>query len=359
MGQGKKPLLLSKRMSTIACIVLVLLFFLWEGYSCWLWLKYRNLSLPHTFGNFEHNISTVETLGKARGEIRFAVLGDWRGYGTFEELLKNELDFIILLGDIARNPTDGDHKYLQARLTNKLLADYPVFYVPGNHDVGPSYTLRKWEQAYGPSQFFFKLDGNLFIFTYLIGSEAGLDYLEEILRHNASSAKRIFVFNHTPPDLGFNWEVRVLPHQERFIKLLDTYRVDYFIGGDYHGYARVRNGATTFMINGGAGADLDEGSGGFHFAMLFTIKGEMFQEKLCTLSSYFDPMRKLMYRAFVRFIPFVGMHRFTMVVINLASLAVVVMMVRILYRSVRNGAQTEQLQSQKDLTLKPYQKSIM
>jgi hypothetical protein len=347
MRVGEKSLILLKRLLAIACIVLVLLFIMWEGYSSWLWLKYRNHNLPHTFGNFEHNIATVETSGKAKDDIRFAVLGDWRGYGTFEELLKNELDFIVLLGDIARNPTDGDHKFLQARMSSVMDTDFPVFYVPGNHDIGPSYPLEKWKQTYGPSQFFFKLDGNLFIFTYLIGDETGLDYLEETLRHNASSVKRIFVFNHIPPDLGFGWGARVLPHQERLIKLLDTYQVDYFIGGDYHGYARVQNGATAFLISGGAGAKLAEGGGGFHFAVLFTIKDEKVQEKLCILSTSFDPMRKLMGKALSNFIPFVGIHPWIMILFNLACLAVGFIMVRILCRPTRTGTQIVRLQTGK------------
>lgn len=319
-----------KRLLAIACMVLVLLFIMWEGYSCWLWTKYHDLTIPHTFGNFRRNISAVETPNKANNEIKFAVVGDWRGYGTFDELIKNELDFIVLLGDIARNPTDGDHKFMQVRITTKMLTDYPVFYVAGNHDVGPSYSLEKWERTYGPSQFYFKIDGNLFIFTYLTDDEKGLDYLEQNLRKNASSAKRIFVFNHNPPDLGFDWKARVLPHQERFIRLLDTYRVNYFIGGDYHGYARVRKGATTFLISGGGGAGLEDRDFGFYHSVVFTIKDEMIQERICILSRSFDPMRKLMSRAFSWFIPFVGTHRLIMIIINFVILAVGAMMIRIL-----------------------------
>lgn len=357
MGIGLKSTRMLKRFLVIACISLALLFIMWEGYACWLWFKYRDITISHTFGNFKHNISTVETSGKAKEEIRFAVLGDWRGYGTFEELLKNELDFIILLGDMARNPTDGDHKFLQARMSSLMDTDFPVFYVPGNHDIGSSYPLEKWKQTYGASQFFFKLDANLFIFTYLIEDETGLDYLEETLRHNAHLAKRIFVFNHTPADLGFNLGARILPHQERVLKLLDKYSVDYFIAGDYHGYARVQNGATTFMISGGAGAKLAEESGGFHFALLLTIKDEMVQEKLCFLSTSFDPMRKLMRKALSNFIPFVGMHPFIMIFINVSCLVIITLLVRALLCMACAEAETLQLQIQADHELEELSRS--
>jgi hypothetical protein len=344
MGVFLEKIQMLKKLLAIVCMVLVLLFIMWEGYSCWLWFKYRNLVLPYTFGNFEHNIATVETSWKTKDEIRFAVVGDWRGFGTLDNLIASDLDFLILLGDISRNPTDGHHKFLQVQMATEVLTDYPIFYVPGNHDVGSSYTLEKWQQTYGPSQFIFKLDGNLFIFTYLIGSEAGLDYLEQNLYRHAHSAKRIFVFNHMPPDLGFNWVARVLPYQERLMKLLDTYRVDYFIGGDYHGYARVQKGATAFIISGGGGAGLEEEIGNFHSAMLFTIKDEKVQEGLCALSSNQDPLDKFESIIFSEFIPFVSTHRLTLVVINIACLAAGFMAVRnfcrYLYRKCFLGKST-------------------
>ena len=345
---GTRWLRAARKAGTVTGLAGILLFFAWQAYSLALYMMYRNVVLPTTFGNFDRNIAAAEKLPTDGHPLRFAVIGDSRGYGTFEELMAglkgSNPDFLVLLGDISRTGKPGAHKFLQAEMASELATDFPVFYVIGNHDVGPGYPLKKWKQTYGRPEFFFRRAGNLFIITYIPGdpyaAAAGLDYLERTLKREAPSAHRVFVFNHIPPRISTDWSARSLPNQERLMKLLEEYRVGYFIAGDYHGYVRQQRGATTFLVSGGGGADLSGGNLGFHHDVLFTVSDDSVEERLCALPKAFGLGDRLESAAIDGLYSFFGRNPLTLLLLDAVAVAIVFFLIKTLrpWRGVTRGA---------------------
>ena len=63
---------------------------------------------------------------------------------------------MVLLGDCAMQPYEGDHRYFRGEIATEMATPYPMFYVVGNHDVdSESFPIKRFEQLYGPSQFYF------------------------------------------------------------------------------------------------------------------------------------------------------------------------------------------------------------
>lgn len=308
----------------LGCIAVLLVPVGWQLYCLYLSQQVRLLALPPHFGNRPDNVRAASTEGAADAamgqakprELKFLVAGDSQSRGTFESLM-DELerlkpDFAVLLGDITRHATEGDHQFLQLEMAEEMATDFPVFYVVGNHDIGPGFSLARWEQTYGPSQFWFVRGGTLFIIVHITRdpaqAAAGIDFLEETLEAHASSADHIFVFNHVPPEFSAAYAHDPPAGQERLLDLLARHGVNYFIAGHYHGYVRIERGRTNFIVSGGGGASLRGGSLGFHHGMVFTVRPDAVEERICVMPASLALEDRLESAAIARSIPFIRKH---------------------------------------------------
>jgi len=339
-------MLLSKRRVLLALqvflIVLLLVPIGWQLYCLYVYHQASTIPAPPHFGNSPANIREASAGGQNE-EVRFVVAGDSRGFGTFE-LLMDQINvlkpqFIVLVGDISRRATEGDHLFLQLEMATEMVTKCPVFYAVGNHDVGPRYPRSTWEQTYGPSQFSFMRQGNLFIICDIPKepdeAAKGMQFLEDELRAKSAGAKRIFVFNHVPPDLGMSWKGEPLPQQERFMALLEQYEVDYLICGDYHSYAAIDMGKTRLIITGGGGADLRGGMFSFHHAVLITAREDTVEERICAVPSILAPGDRMESEALASVVPFIRQHKLLVGAANiLILLGIVILAVRVA-RAVR------------------------
>ena len=112
------------------------------------------------------------------------------------------LAFLVNLGDFAGNPTPAEHHFVIAEMATEMLTPYPIFLVPGNHDVGGTgFTTADFERCYGPHQFAFRYGPDLFvILRYIRGQPTGPaeTFLNTVLERERASARHVFVFMHTP-----------------------------------------------------------------------------------------------------------------------------------------------------------------
>ena len=103
---------------------------------------------------------------------------------------------------------------------------------------------------------------------------------------SASSARRhdydkVFVFMHIPPPVSADIIAREFENSDTFVSLCDTFKVDYVIAGDYHGYARVQRGNTTYLVTGGGGAHLENAiPANFHHAVVITVGPQAVSERI-------------------------------------------------------------------------------
>jgi hypothetical protein len=302
------------------------------------------LPRPPGFGNVDP-AGRLSGQDMPRGEFAFAVIGDpQRGSAATlrwlcGELARKPLAFMVLLGDCVRQGTEGYHRLLRYKWTRQIRLPFPVFYVVGNHDIKESaFSLARFEQAYGPTNFSFDYGGCLFIgLRALDKPEYSLDdtlaFLSTTLAVRRHHARRVFVFMHIPVPLPLAAEFsgRRLPAPERFTALFDAYKVDYVFAGDYHGYVRVQSRDTVYLVSGGGGGLLKENPfGRFHHALVLRVKPDAVAELILSAegkTSLADRAREL---AFAEIQPWLVRHWKAAAVVNAALIAALLWALRML-----------------------------
>jgi len=117
-------------------------------------------------------------------------------------------DFVVITGDLVNDQHSASQMNEFKRITAKIKASIPVYYSPGNHDIGQVPTpesLKKFEKNYGSDRFSFKHKGSTFIGfnTGLIKAKLGkpeqeqFNWLSKKLRESRNS-QHILLFTHYP-----------------------------------------------------------------------------------------------------------------------------------------------------------------
>jgi 3',5'-cyclic AMP phosphodiesterase CpdA len=176
-------------------------------------------------------------------------------------------DFIIQLGDIV-HPVPHLPTYPNACEVAKEIfrgSSKPVFYVPGNHDIGdktnptvPAYLVNEdyisdFTEYFGPQYQSFDHEGIHFVLINSPVLNSGLDaerkqrrWLEADLEANIN--KRVFLFSHYPPyiyrpDEPGNYDNLDNPARSWLLDLLEKNNVEAFFAGHVHhfGYKKYLN----------------------------------------------------------------------------------------------------------------------
>lgn len=300
-----------KKSGTFLIFLLCLLLISFELYALVLFHIEGNCPLPDNFGNFKRVRMKLDK-DRGKGEFLFGVVGDTKGCGTFEriyEKLQNEpLAFLVLLGDCVRKGTTGYHSYFRAEWKDRKVP-YPVFYVVGNHDVDQKrFSVSSFEQAYGPANFYFQYRNNLFVCLRILdapySNKQSLSFLENVLAKRRFLNKRVFLFMHIPPTVSPDYHVRSIEGEKRFVSLINKYHVDYVIGSDFHGYARVKVKGTVYLVTGGGGAHLKKVElGPFHHGIVFRVKKDSVSERILFVKRNEDFEDQLERYVLAEFIP--------------------------------------------------------
>jgi 3',5'-cyclic AMP phosphodiesterase CpdA len=165
-------------------------------------------------------------------------------------------DFVVLTGDLVNKKDDRAQVAEFRRITAKIKKEIPVYYSPGNHDIGQPTTQKDIDtfiSDYGHDRFSFRHKKSLFIGvnSCLIKSntpvleEAQLDWLKKELS-KGKKAKNIVMFTHYPffinsfdeADAYFNIAAAT---RNRYLNLFKEYGVDAVFAGHLH-----NNGAGKF-----------------------------------------------------------------------------------------------------------------
>lgn len=225
--------------------------------------------------------------------FRFAILGDRTGEaqaGVYERVWREldlfHPDFVINSGDTIQGGDDStaEKEWQEVRKTWRKYP-YPLFLVPGNHDIW-SAASEKLFTDYAGHPPFYSFDWQQAHFTVLDNSrterlgDAQLKFLEQDLeRHREQSPK--FVFFHQP----LLW---LIPLKFRsdfgFDQLMRKYRVSMVVGGHTHQFDRLEKDGIVYLCAGSSGAHLrghgrGEGfaQGWFYLHILATVTGSKVQ----------------------------------------------------------------------------------
>ena len=186
-----------------------------------------------------------------------------------EQVNSHRPDLVIHLGDVVHPvphlPTYGPASKAAREIMSRVKA--PVYYVPGNHDVGdkdnptvPSYVVNeayqeKFLEYYGPLYQGFDHRGVHFVLVNSPVLGSGLsheaeqrEWLESDLEEHRGN--RVHVFSHYPPYIHAprepsNYDNIDEPARTWLLGLLEGYGVEAFFAGHVHHYGYRRFGGTS------------------------------------------------------------------------------------------------------------------
>ena len=159
--------------------------------------------------------------------------------------------FVVVCGDLINQAGNAEQFDELMRITGKLDKNIPIYWLPGNHDVGDAPTpdsLEVYRNLFGKDYYAFELNGSSFI---VINSGVILDpeavpteydnqltfITEQLQKARTQNAEHIIIFGHHPFYLAEEknpyWTIPS-PRREEFWSLFTEYGVRAVFAGHYH-----------------------------------------------------------------------------------------------------------------------------
>lgn len=219
------------------------------------------------------------------------------GFGKETELYEKAVnainrlnpDFVVITGDLVNNKDDRSQIAEFKRITAKINSKTPVYYSPGNHDIGQSPTQKDIDSFisdYGHAKFAFKNKHSLFIGlnSCLIKSNTPVleqlqfDWLKKELP-KGKRAKHIILFCHYPffinafdePETYSNIPVET---RNRYLSLFKEYNVDAVFAGHLHNNGFARYGNTEMVTTSAVGKSLAKAPSGIRIVKVYSDRIE-------------------------------------------------------------------------------------
>jgi len=239
-----------------------------NSYEPWFFIQ---LTDPQ-FGMFENN----ESFDKETALFEKAVI----------KINRLRPDFVAITGDFVHNQKSEEQIAEFKRIASKKDTDIPVYYTPGNHDVGQipdKESLKKYKKNYGSDKFSFKHKGVSFIgfnTSYIKAKQSKQEekqfkWLTKKLKQN-KDANHIILFCHYPffnktidePEAYSNIGIE---YREKYLQLFDNYGVDAIFNGHYHNNGLASYGNIQLVTTSALGKPLGKAPSGFR---IITVSSE-------------------------------------------------------------------------------------
>ncbi len=275
--------------------------------SILLGISRTDITVPPLLGNRPEVISRLTDGPADARPFSFLVVGDTKSSNTFEHFYEDAAleatpDFGVMLGDFVADPELNRHRFFMEEFAEWGMT-FPFFLIAGNHDIVTRHTRKcdrltdpfleqDFERVYGPTNFSFIYRGCLFIGLDDLYGTGYIDYARDVLSRRPQDVLMTFVFMHIPPkSLSPMIRVRIIEGEQDFMDLMEIYKVDYVIMGDFHSYFRGDDKHTKYIITGGGGSPLYEGTTrSFHHLILMVVdtQNKQVDEIIYPINSVFD-----------------------------------------------------------------------
>jgi len=193
-------------------------------------------------------------------------------------------DFVVITGDFVNDQNSALQINEFKRITAKIKTSIPVYYSPGNHDIGQIPTdesLEKYKKNYGSDRFSFKHKG-----SSLIGFNTGLikaklekpeqeqyHWLSKKLQKSRNS-QHILLFTHYPffnktvdePTAYSNIDKE---YREKYLRLFSDNSVAAVFSGHHHNNGYATYGNIELVTTSALGKPLGKAPSGFRIINVY------------------------------------------------------------------------------------------
>ena len=198
-------------------------------------------------------------------------------------------DFVVITGDFVNDPKSVSQIAEFKRITAKINPKIPVYYAPGNHDLGQTpdeKSIKEFKKNYGKDQFSFRHKGSSFIGfnTSLIKAklvkpeQKQYNWLVKKL-NGSQKAQHIILFCHYPffnktvdePTAYSNID---LDRREKYLDLFNNNKVNAVFSGHYHNNSLSTYGNMQLVTTSALGKPLGKAPSGLRIVKIYSDKIE-------------------------------------------------------------------------------------
>ena len=228
--------------------------------------------------------------------LQFAFLSDsHKGWGVFKPIMKEiargEYSIAVHGGDFVAQSKENRYRFFFRELA-EVKGKIPIFFVPGNHDVydkSNKYSLENFHRYCGPDHYWFSRGDAAFVVLNDARSTIPKDqfsWLESTLRRLRGTVTHIFVFMHVPPFDPREGQSYSLPKsdKEKFIALMEKYRVAYVFSGHIHCYFKEVINGITYIVAPPAGGTPRCSPPSYGYIRI-TVNGEEIKDSVVTVEN--------------------------------------------------------------------------
>lgn len=248
-------------------------------------------------GNSQKKSSSAPFFFIQLTDPQFGFIESNKGFGKETELYEKAVnainrlnpDLVVITGDLVNNIDDRMQIAEFKRITAKINSKTPVYYCPGNHDIGQSPTqqdIDSFISDYGHEKFTFKHKKSTFIGLNSCIIKANTPVLEQLqfdwLKKELSKARRsnhiilfchypFFISNFNEPQTYSNIPVET---RYRYLTLFKEYNVDAVFAGHLHNNAYAKYGDIDMITTSAAGKPLANVPSGIRIIKVYSDRIE-------------------------------------------------------------------------------------
>ena len=192
--------------------------------------------------------------------------------------------FVVITGDLVNKKDDEAQVAELKRITATINKKIPVYYSPGNHDIGEAPAKEDIDlfiSEYGHDKFIFRYRKSIFIGLNSCLIKSSTPVLEQLqfdwLKRNLlkdKKAKHVVIFTHYPffinqpdePDAYFNIPTGT---REKYISLLNAENVDAVFAGHLHRNNSAKYGNMQMITTSAVGKPLGKDPSGIRVIKVF------------------------------------------------------------------------------------------
>jgi serine/threonine-protein phosphatase CPPED1 len=193
-------------------------------------------------------------------------------------------DFVVITGDFVHNQKSESQVEEFKRIVSKINPDIPVYYTPGNHDVGQipdKLSLKKYKNNYGEDRFAFTHKGSVFIGinTSLIKSrmqsqeEKQFKWMVNKLKKSKKSCQTVlfshYPFYNTQPEEDETYSNIGPDYREKYLTLFEKTGVDAVFSGHLHNNNELKFGNILMITTSALGKPLGNAPSGLRIVQVY------------------------------------------------------------------------------------------